>query len=224
MTTPRLGAPELTSGQATPETTVNEQIRFVEAFATRCVVKDRDLATPPGSPADGDAYLVAASPTGAWAGQAGKIAFYMNTAWLFVTVKEGFEIEVEDEDAAFTYRGAAWVSSLSGVRPIGFFFTSTPTASEILVLYTAVEAITIADDFAGSQGDVGTNPTTSFVLDVQKNGTSIGSVTISTAGAFTFATTGGAVSLAAGDQLKVVAPAVADATAADVSITFKGVA
>jgi hypothetical protein len=29
MTSPRLGAPELTSGQATPETTVNEMFRLL---------------------------------------------------------------------------------------------------------------------------------------------------------------------------------------------------
>lgn len=114
MATPRLGAPELVSAQATPETTVNEIVRYLEAFATRAIVKDRDLATPPGSPADGDAYLVAGSPTGAWTGQAAKIAIYINTAWVFVAVKEGFEIEVEDEDEAFTYRGGTWVASDTG--------------------------------------------------------------------------------------------------------------
>jgi hypothetical protein len=111
MATPRLGAPELVLSQATPETTVNEIARYLEAFATRAIVKDRDLATPPGSPADGDAYLIAASPTGAWSGQAGKITLRVNTDWVFVTAKEGFEIEVEDEDTSFTYRGGSWVSS-----------------------------------------------------------------------------------------------------------------
>jgi hypothetical protein len=68
MTTPRLGAPELVVGQAVPETTVNEQIRYIESGAGHFIFKDRDLATPPGSPADGDCYLVASSPTGAWTG------------------------------------------------------------------------------------------------------------------------------------------------------------
>lgn len=107
-------------------------------------------------------------------------------------------------------------------RLIAFFFTTTPTASEVLLLYTAAEAITLADDFAGSVGDVGINPTASFVLDVQVNGVSVGTITISTLGVFTFATTGGAVVLAIGDRLKIVGPAVADATCADVSVTLKG--
>jgi hypothetical protein len=108
MTTPRLGAPELTSGQATPETTVNEQIRYIESGAGHFIFKDRDLATPPGSPADGDCYLVAASPTGAWAGQAGKIAFRVNTAWVFITAIEGFTAWINDENVFVGYDGAAW--------------------------------------------------------------------------------------------------------------------
>lgn len=108
MTTPRLGAPELTSGQATPETTVNEQIRYVESGAGHFIFKDRDLATPPGSPADGDCYLVAASGTGAWSGHDGDIAFRLNTAWVFINVIEGFTAWVNDENAFLGYDGAAW--------------------------------------------------------------------------------------------------------------------
>jgi hypothetical protein len=108
MTTPRLGAPELVSGQATPETTVNEQIRYIESGAGHFIFKDRDLATPPGSPADGDCYLVAASGTGAWSGKDGQIAFRVNTAWAFITALEGFTAWVNDENAFIGYDGAAW--------------------------------------------------------------------------------------------------------------------
>lgn len=106
---------------------------------------------------------------------------------------------------------------------VGFFFTTTPTTSEILLLHTVAQAVTFPDDFAGSVGDIGTNPSASFVLGVQKNGSSVGSITISTGGSFTFATTGSAVSFAIGDQLKIVGPGTADSTAANVSITLLGV-
>jgi hypothetical protein len=117
MTTPRLGAPELTSGQATPETTVNEQIRYLESAAGHFIFKDRDLAAPPGSPADGDCYLVASSPTGAWAGKAGYIAFYLNTTYIFILPIEGFTAWVNDENQFIGYDGAAWnvLASPSGV-------------------------------------------------------------------------------------------------------------
>lgn len=114
------------------------------------------------------------------------------------------------------------LATTTSVRPVAFFFTTTPTASEVLLLYTACESITLADDFAGSVGDVGTNPASSFVLDVQKNGASVGTVTISTGGVFTFVTSGSTVSLAVGDQLKVLGPVTPDTTIANVSITFKG--
>jgi hypothetical protein len=138
MTTPRLGAPELVSGQATPETTVNEQIRYIESGAGHFIFKDRDLATPPGSPADGDCYLVAASPTGAWAGQAGKIAFRVNTAWAFITPIEGFTAWVNDENVFIGYDGAAW-NTLSA--PSGSY---QPLDSDL----TAIAGLT------PSQGDV----------------------------------------------------------------------
>jgi len=98
-TSPRLGLPELAAGQAVPETTVNEENRYLEQGASYFIAKDRDLTAPPGSPADGDCYIVAASPTGAWSGKAKSLAFYLNTAWAFVTPIEGtlFPKQIENE-------------------------------------------------------------------------------------------------------------------------------
>jgi hypothetical protein len=108
MTTPRLGAPELTEGQATPETTVNEIVRYLEQGANHFVFADRDLATPPGSPLDGACYLVASSPTGAWTGHTGDIAFYLSSAWVFIEVAEGMTAYVQDEDIILFRSGSAW--------------------------------------------------------------------------------------------------------------------
>lgn len=113
MTTPRLGAPELVVAQDAPETTVNEQISFVEQGATHFLVVDRDLATPPGSPADGACYIVAGSPTGAWTGWAGRIAFY-RAGWKNIIPQEGFRAYIQDENAGVTYDGAAWAADSIG--------------------------------------------------------------------------------------------------------------
>ena len=114
MATPILGAPSLAASQAVPETAVNEIARFVEQGARWFVFKDRDLATPPGSPADGDCYLVAASATGAWAGQDGQIAFRLSTAWEFITPSEGMAAWVNDEDIAIVFDGSAWGTLSTG--------------------------------------------------------------------------------------------------------------
>jgi hypothetical protein len=63
------------------------------------------------------------------------------------------------------------------------------------------------------------------VIDVKKNGTNIGTVTFAAAATTgTFATTasGTPETFAAGDELRLVGPATADATLADIHITFAG--
>lgn len=80
-----------------------------------------------------------------------------------------------------------------------------------------------AANFSGSNGYIATNPTGSFVISVKDDGAEIGTITISTGGAFTFATSSGtAKTVAAGSRLEFVAPASADATAADIAATLEG--
>jgi hypothetical protein len=81
--TPRIGAPELLTGQDISETTANEITRYLEAVAARVVV-DKDRTVPAGTEVDGDCFIVPASPTGAWTGKAGNIAVKVSTAWVFI--------------------------------------------------------------------------------------------------------------------------------------------
>lgn len=79
-------------------------------------IVDKDLATPPGSPADEAAYIVAASPTGAWAGKATQIAWWSAAAgaWNFIVPRAGWVASVLDEPDAngipkrYGYSGSAW--------------------------------------------------------------------------------------------------------------------
>lgn len=96
-------------------------------------------------------------------------------------------------------------------------------ASQVVYRGKVARAVSFADDFAGSQFTASANATGSTVFDVQKNGSSIGSVTIGAGGVTaTFATTGGAVSFAAGDIFSLIGPASADATLANAAFTFAG--
>lgn len=108
MTTTKLGLTETANGQAN-YLNVNEALARLDQLVQGAVL-DKDLATPPGSPAHGAAYIVAASPTGAWAGQAGKIAYWLSSVgvWTFVTPQEGFFFHVNDENAFYAYDGSAW--------------------------------------------------------------------------------------------------------------------
>ncbi len=53
-------------------------------------IKDRTLTAPPGSPAAGDAYIPAATATGAWAGKENQIAIWSGSAWVFYPAATGW--------------------------------------------------------------------------------------------------------------------------------------
>lgn len=109
-TTPRLGITQLEEGQALPEVVVNEGVVTLEQGANSFIVKDKDIDDPPGSPAEGDAYIVhTASPSGAWTGWGGRIAYYTNGSWDSVTPIEGTRAYVQDENLDYNYNGSAWV-------------------------------------------------------------------------------------------------------------------
>jgi hypothetical protein len=105
---------------------------------------------------------------------------------------------------------------------IGAFIPGAPADGGIVMKFTAVRALDFADDFAGSYGHCENVPTSTAVFSIELNGTPIGSVSISTGGVFTFATTGGAVAMSAGDRLSLIAPSPQDASLTDVNFNFIG--
>ena len=60
--------PMLQASQAQKHVTVNETMARLDALAQLRFVS-RSLSVPPASPVDGEAYFVASSGTGDWAGQ-----------------------------------------------------------------------------------------------------------------------------------------------------------
>jgi hypothetical protein len=66
------------------------------------------LATPPASPALGACYIVAASPTGAWAGKAQYLAAFTSGGWRFIAPVEGMAAYVKASATWAAYRQGAW--------------------------------------------------------------------------------------------------------------------
>jgi hypothetical protein len=106
--TPRLVLPEITVGQSQKETTHNEALRILDAVV-QSVAIDKDLFVPPGSPSDGDTYIVAAtdSTSGDWETHDDEIAYYQSSGWIFVVPFEGFRLFVADEDIYYRYVSAS---------------------------------------------------------------------------------------------------------------------
>lgn len=82
--------------------------------------------------------------------------------------------------------------------------------------------VTFAANFAGSQGHASVLPATTQTITVNKNGSGIGTITITSGGVFTFATTGGTpVTYNAGDWISYTNQAGADANML-IEITLAG--
>lgn len=113
-TTTKLGL-ELLANAAANQTLANLTFATLNQVVQLSIV-DKDLSAPPGSPADEAAYIVAASPTGAWAGKAAQIAWWSAAAgaWQFIVPKAGWIASVLDELDAngiprrYGYSGSAW--------------------------------------------------------------------------------------------------------------------
>lgn len=111
---------------------------------------------------------------------------------------------------------------LTAPYDIGLFIPGLPDDGAEVFKFVAVRAIDFVDNFVGSVGHVGTNPAATASFDVKKNGSSIGSVSISTGGVFTFNTTGAGTALAIGDRLSLVSPSPQDTNLANVAMSFLG--
>jgi hypothetical protein len=357
MTTPNLSLPELIASQAQPHVTVNTALRRLDALVQAAVISQTN--TPPGSPADGDAYLVGAAPTGAWVGHAQELAVLIGGGWTFLTPAAGWLVynqgdgehyrcesdsplswaifqsgsgggaladltdvnvpaspEPDDGDvltwdaannewvaapasggssylserrvfyvtsqrgspvgspatgrmdlinlggaspsgawSGWTrgnlayYNGTSWeqvsvaVGDIIWLNSVSAFWTVTalgpivyapldpglriplykaaaPTSSEVLLAYVVPGDFRIPDDFVASVGAVGVNPSSSFVMDVKVDGSSIGSITVATDGTFTFSTTGTTEDLAQGSLVEIVAPSSTDANIRRIAITL----
>lgn len=188
------------------------------------------VAAEPGAPAAGDTYILdethATHPNEVivFDGPVGE------EAWVYIVPNEGWLIYNQTANYYEQFNGVSWSEFAGGgggggsaVYTIPMGATTTPTGGEILLLHVFAEAISFLDDFAEATSYVGTNPTTNpYVIDVKKNGVSVGSVSITSAGVVTFSTSGGTVDFASGDRLSLHAPAVADATIANLALTFRG--
>ncbi len=82
--------------------------------------------------------------------------------------------------------------------------------------------VSFAANFSGSQGNCEVNPGADQTWTVKKNGSAVGTVTLSMAGAVTFASSGGAaVSYSPGDYMTITNQAGAD-TGLIAQLTFAG--
>ena len=106
--TPNLGLPLLAAAQAQKHVTHNEALLALDALV-HCAVLSRVLTSPPGSPDEGDRYLVASGASGAWAGYAHEIAAFMAGSWSYHPPRAGILAFVADESLLLLHDGESWI-------------------------------------------------------------------------------------------------------------------
>jgi hypothetical protein len=138
--TARLRLPEIAAAQAQKHVTHNEALVFLDTLVQASVI-DKDLTAPPGSPAEGDCYIVAGSggtATGAWASWEKRLARFQDGQWISflpgVGSGIGWTCWVQDENTLYTFDGTNWVNALRGKTgggiSIQYTFSTTTTDSD----------------------------------------------------------------------------------------------
>lgn len=107
--TTKLKLPLMEAAQSQKHVTHNEALIALDALV-QLSVKNRALTAPPGSPSDGDRYIVASGGTGAWLGKDLNVAAYYNGVWLFFAPRIGWVAWDENTTASYTYSAGAWVA------------------------------------------------------------------------------------------------------------------
>lgn len=224
MTTPILGMDELAPAQSQPEVIVNAAFRALEAALQISALGYQN--DPPGSPSEGDRYLVGSDPTGAWTGHAQEVAYYSG-GWQFLAPMPGWRAYVPG-DSEYVYDESSsgyWEPGGPGGPPpydVGAMVAGAPDADAVCLRYKFPREVTFAAGLSPSQGvaDVAATGETDF--DIQQNGASVGTMTFAAAATTATFDMDSETVFEVGDVLTVVAPNTPDATLADISFVLSG--
>ena len=104
---PILSLPYIQQAQAQKHVTHNEALRILDAV-TQLSVISADLAVPPGQPAAGDRYVVAAGASGGWAGQAQQLAVWVDGSWQFHAPLTGWRADIAGTGEVIRFDGTEW--------------------------------------------------------------------------------------------------------------------
>jgi hypothetical protein len=111
----RFALPFLLPGQAQKEFFHNEALALIDLALHPAVEADAP-ETPPAAPLPGQAWIVGAAPTGAWAGRAGQLAGWTAGGWRFIAPREGLCVWRRGAERVLRWDGAAWRDGIGGAR------------------------------------------------------------------------------------------------------------
>ena len=107
--------------------------------------------------------------------------------------------------------------------PNDFNFATPPgtllTASQLIGTWSVTRNTLVEADWGNAFGQIRTNPTATLDIDVKQNGVTVGTISISTGGVFTFTTTSNEQKIfSVGDIIDFFGPGSPDATGAGINV------
>lgn len=136
MNTPNLALPYLAAAQAQKHVTVNEALDALDGLVQLSVIS-AGLNAPPGSPVEGDRYIVASGATSAWAGWDASVAQFSGGAWHRLIPQSGWLAWNAASGKLLLWTGSAW--------------TGLDVAMNLL---TRTASVRVAEGAAGSATDM----------------------------------------------------------------------
>ncbi|MES1156537.1 MAG: DUF2793 domain-containing protein [Alphaproteobacteria bacterium] len=123
-----LQLPYLAAGQAQKHVTVNESLTKLDALV-QLSVKSATTSAEPGSPSDGEVYILPSGKTGTYWGAMSNyaVAHYVDGAWSTYAPREGWFAWIKDTDRVVVFDGSAWVDVGAGGS---FAFTGDVTPAQ----------------------------------------------------------------------------------------------
>ena len=116
--TNQLKLPLLSPSQAQKHVTMNEALSRLDGLV-QLRLQSVSVAIPPAGFDDGICYGVPSGATGAWSGQAGRLALAVNGGWEFVEARKGFRAYILDIGAPALFDGSDWRVGGISLTPSG---------------------------------------------------------------------------------------------------------
>lgn len=106
-TSSNLTLPFIQPAQAQKHVTHNEAVELLDVIV-QLTLQGIATDTPPASPTEGQSWHIGVTPTGDWAGQAGKIASWAGGGWFYLTPQTGWQAYDESNATIHVFNGSSW--------------------------------------------------------------------------------------------------------------------
>lgn len=139
-TTANLELPYILPSQAQKHVTHNEALQRLDVLTQLTITAS--LSTPPSDPQEGACYDIATSSTGTWAGKSGKLVFWQDGDWIFVTPREGWRGWFLAEDKMKVHTGSLWATYDAVGAPAHLGINTTADNTNRLAVSAAATLLT----------------------------------------------------------------------------------